>query len=133
MPPDIIKVAKTSPIFPDWREDVTNGSPHPVLTSDEYVRIDIGRMCVDSSFKTNHHGCYNGHDRSPLEQLEQHEEHALKNFLQNPEIAWAVDNSFDGVYVIKNNNVDNFSVDYIFSVYLKRELATFWRLKYSGT
>ena len=132
MPPNIIRVAKTHEIFVDWREDVVNGAPHPVLQAEDYVRINIGNMHVDTSF--NHmNGNGHGYRSDPLTHLEEYEQEALKTFLKNPAVAWAVDNSFDGVYVIQDNYSSDFTIQFVFSVYLKREHATFWTLKYSGT
>ena len=132
MPPNIIRVAKTHEIFVDWREDVVNGAPHPVLRAEDYVRINIGNMHVDNSFnRMNGNG--HGYGPDPLTHLEEYEQEALKIFLKDPAVAWAVDNSFDGVYVIQNKYSDEFTIQFVFSVYLKREHATFWTLKYSGT
>jgi len=125
MPPNIIRIAKTHQMFNDWRTSVTNGSPHPVLREDEYIRINIGKLRMESS--SMQPSSYNS---SPIQELEKYEHYGLKTFLERIEVAWAVDNSFDGVYVVKEMDYNNFNTNFIFSVYLKQEQATFWTLKY---
>ena len=130
MPPSIFKVTKNDPIFIDWREDVANGAPHPMqLRTDEYIRVKIGMMRIDTSFnqlRPSEFGI------NLMEELEGVDSEALKDFLQRPSVAWAVDLSFDGLYIKKDFNHAEMNAIYAFFVFLKREQATFWSLKYSG-
>jgi len=131
LPPMIIKVAKTNPVFVDWRDEVANGAQHPLQIEElTYTRCTVGKMRIDTSFNRVNP---NGYGLSPQEHLEEHEQTALRNFLEDPVIAWAVDNSFDGIYVTKDTDHASMKTIFEFIVYLKEEHVTFWRLKFSGT
>jgi hypothetical protein len=52
---------------------------------------------------------------------------------EQPEVDWAVRNSFDGLYVQKIDDYANFATRYVFAVYLAPEHHTFWKIKFHGT
>lgn len=51
---------------------------------------------------------------------------------REPEVEWAVDNSFDGMYIQKYEDFSSLATVFQFAVYLQTKQATFWRLKFSG-
>jgi len=56
----------------------------------------------------------------------------IKDIQCQPEVAWAVDNSFDGLYVLRSEDPSLTSTRFRFAVYMKEEHVTFWKLKYNG-
>ena len=56
----------------------------------------------------------------------------INSVQRRPEIEWAIDNSFDGIYVQKYEDFSRFVTSFKFAVYMKEEQATFWKLKFNG-
>jgi len=50
---------------------------------------------------------------------------------RKPEVEWAVNNSFDGMYITTESDPATFTMRFRFAVYMKSEHATFWRLKFN--
>ena len=57
----------------------------------------------------------------------------LEAYIKDPKIEWALENSFDGLYVEAVPDPSTFATHYKLGAYLRKEHITFWRLKYSGT
>ena len=113
--PDYIKVAKPSiPAIFSQREDIIINDQHPLeIETEGYHKIEIGKIRLEVSF-------------NPAED----EERYLELMTRDPKIQWAIDNSFDGLYISKEKDPTSFNMIYHFYVYLKDEHALFWKLKY---
>jgi len=133
LPPKVIRITKSDPIFSDWRQEVANGAMHPIqMHIDEYIRLKIGEMRLDMSFNQLQAGEY-VYGLDMAEDPDSPESQALQDFLRRPEVAWAVDISFDGLYITKDFDHAEMRSLFAFFVFLKKEQVTFWKLKFSGT
>ena len=129
-PPEFFRMAKPNIQIPQYMEDCMNGAPHPMnIEFDDYVRTTIGKVHLDLEFQAHQHY---GTQRSEQTNLTEEEEHAIQTFKDRPEAAWAMYNSFDGLYIKKDINHAEGRVFFTFAVYMKSSNKTFWMLKYAG-
>jgi len=125
--PDYIKVAKHNDFMADWRTDVAGGSPHPILIEHElYTKIMIGKLYIDMAHDAPNISPAGGRG------FNRYEEEEIKGFLRRPEMAWANDNSFDGVYIRKEPDYAQMRVIMVVYAYMKEQHVTFWKLKFTG-
>jgi len=90
-----------------------------------YRLITVWTDSIDSTAMANDHG-YAHPKFSPSEIA------FIKDIQCHPTVAWAIDNSFDGLYVLRSEDASLTSTRFRFSVYMKEEHVTFWKLKYNG-
>ena len=102
-----------------WRHDVAEGAvAHPLgLEENNYVKIGVGYVMVDMSIQPS----------------TEYTNEIIKSYLRRPEIEWAIDNSFDGLYITKERDEYNYSYKYKLYVYMLDKHATFWTLKFKGS
>lgn len=111
-----------------YRERCLNGEPHPLnIEMQNYELVIIEEMSIDKLHMADYNmlTCryeVSSHDQAML----------IQSVTQRPHVMWAIDNSFDGLYVARRHDHSYSGVKFLFGVYLKDELATFWRLKYMG-
>lgn len=86
----------------------------------KYELVILEKVQIDSTWDT----C------SSYTRWSESEVELLKTLTHKPHIAWAIDNSFDGLYIAKRDDPSVLATTFILGAYLKEELATFWRLKY---
>jgi len=119
-----IRVNKHSDIFTDYRQHMEHGGMHPLsmeLEQEEYKFIHIGYIRVEGS---------NIQNSTSKHWLETYHGEALKSFLRDPKVAWAVENSFDGIYVTQEPDYASFETKMCISCYMLGKLAVFWKLKF---
>ena len=113
----------------NYRVDCMTGQPHPLsIERHHYVLETICTQSIKAGvFQDDERSLYKRSNRfSPLEM------DFITSIQRRPEVAWAIDNSFDGIYVRKYEDHARMATSFQFAVYMKEEHATFWRLKYSG-
>lgn len=108
-----------------YRQKCLKGESHPLgIESYNYQLVIVEEAHINESVSamTNAYG---------YTKFSQDEVSFIESVARRPHVEWAVDNSFDGLYVMKYFNPSAFGDMFKFGVYLKDELATFWNLKYS--
>ena len=110
-----------------YRFACMDGAPHPLaIEREQYTLVTIHTQSIDASVHFAADGPHNtGRFSTP-------EIEFINSVQLRPEVEWAIDNSFDGVYVQKFNDHARYATSFQFAVYLKEEQATFWKLKFSG-
>lgn len=123
-PPERIGVPKQNYAeMPQYRTDCMRGAAHPLgIEEYDFRLVIVERLEYDPGVFAAQHG-YGGDTKEELGDL-------IESMAKLPHIEWAIDNSFDGLYVITKPNPSAFRHDIVFGVYLYAELATFWNLKY---
>lgn len=124
MPPEKINVPKQDYAnIAQYRKDCLRGAAHPLgIEAYDFELVIVERIEYDDSRFAIQNG-YGGDGSQDFAKF-------IESMARTPHIEWAIDNSFDGLYVIQQNNPASFSSVMIFGVYLYAELATFWNLKY---
>lgn len=123
--PSTIRVAKHNDIMIDWKAEVAGGMSHPLRLEEQlYIKITLGAISMDHVFTSSSYINQDSHDERVDE--------AIKDFLMRPEVSWANDVSFDGVYIHREPNFAGLTVRVLFSTYMEEKQATFWKLKFSG-
>lgn len=123
-PPERIGVPKQSYTkMPLYREECMKGAAHPLgIEEYDFHLVIVERIEYDPNRFAMQYG-YGGDTSEELSNF-------IESIARTPHIEWAIDNSFDGLYVIQHNNPSSFRTVFTFGVYLYAELATFWNLKY---
>lgn len=123
-PPERISVPKQDySKMPQYRTDCMRGAVHPLgIEEYDFHLVTVERIEYDVGMFAMKHG-YAGDTKEELGDF-------IESFTRVPHIEWAIDNSFDGLYVLTQNNPASFRTELVFGVYLYAELATFWNLKY---
>jgi hypothetical protein len=109
-----------------YREACMNGFDHPMeIETHQYKLFTVAQddINADAFIQASE---IRGRYWSDLEM------EFFQSVLKRPEVEWAIDNSFDGVYIAKADDPSTLSSIYKFAVYLKEEHITFWKLKYHG-
>jgi len=110
-----------------YRFDCMEGLAHPMaIESHRYTLVPV---CADSIDSTVFDQDY----RVPANtSFNEHEMAFIDAIRGRPEVEWAIDNSFDGLYVKRFEDPSLTRTQFRFAVYLKDEHVTFWKLKYNG-
>jgi len=109
-----------------YRFACMEGEPHPLTIEQQCYRlITVWTDSIDSTVMAADHG-YAHPKFSPGEIA------FIKDIQCHPEVAWAIDNSYDGLYVLRSEDASLTSTRFRFAVYMKEEHVTFWKLKYNG-
>jgi len=112
-----------------YRTACLDGVPHPLgIEQHHYILVTVATRSIDSSiaFQSTSPDYQYSNRFTPNEM-------DFINSVQNDlAVEWAVDNSFDGIYVRKYEDHGRMATSFQFAVYMKEEQATFWRLKFSG-
>lgn len=110
-----------------YRVDITDdGMSHPMEHHEEFVYQFCRIGQVDMAMSTiNRSTGY-----SVRNQYTPEEQEFIKEFVRRPEIDWAINNSFDGVYISKYLDPASYSMRFNIGVYMLPEHITFWKLKY---
>lgn len=112
----------------DFRYACMDGETHPMqIEREHYVLVKIHVQSIDTSVAAQHADPYSKY--TPFSPAEMD---FIESVQQRPEIEWAVDNSFDGIYIQKFDDYARGATSFEFAVYMKEEQVTFWKLKYSG-
>jgi len=113
-----------------YRRACMNGEEHPLcIERHQYVMVTVCTQSIDAGIfmqADDPHEYSRSNRFSPLEM------DFITSVQRRPEVEWAVDNSFDGIYVQKYEDFARNATSFQFGVYMKDEQATFWRLKFSG-
>ena len=124
----IIRIPKPQIFQAEWRHKVANGDPHPLdIEKETYELVWVMRFYVGSLMAHSIRFSY-----TPGEWSEDEKE-ILYEHMKYPRVQWAIDNSFDGLYIKRQEEMAEARMIYDIGAYLKSEQATFWRLKFSGT
>jgi hypothetical protein len=109
-------------------ECMENPDAHPLdIRTDNYELITITSCAIDPMHDVNDRS-YGNHYKFNQDEIE-----FIQSISRQPKVEWAIENSFDGLYIQKEFNHADFRTHYRFAVYLKEEQATFWKLKYHGS
>lgn len=117
--------------MPPWRVRTIETGEHPLrIESEEYhlTWVHDVKISLEMLSRKKYDGYVYGSGNTEFDEHEQ--EMIMTHARDIPAIAWAVDNSFDGLYVKKKENYEAFVMVYRFGVYLKEHHATFWKLKF---
>jgi len=123
---EIMRVQKPPKYTAQYRANCMQGSPHPLqIETEDYVKVEIARLSSppDSYMPGEIHSAIEAGSI---------DSNMIRSVTERPEVEWAIDQSFDGLYVFKQHDPAAFNQLYTFAVYLKSELATFWKLKYGN-
>lgn len=113
-----------------YRTACLNGEEHPLaIEREHYMMITICKQSMDTDIFIQADGNpgYAHSNRFCPAEID-----FINSIQRRPEIEWAVDNSFDGIYVQKYEDHHRMSTMFQFAVYMKEEQATFWKLKFHG-
>jgi len=123
--PRNIMVTKKKPTQAQYRYDCMNGQEHPMqLEHHAYTLVTVHRDNIDIGMAES--DAYN-------ERMFNSEElDYISTVVRRPEVEWAMDNSFDGVYIQRHRDPAQFTTVFRFAVYMKEDQATFWKLKFNG-
>lgn len=107
----------------DYKFNCLVGEQHPLeIEVHNYVLV---RLCTERiDVATSHHKL--------SRMFSEPEQEFIRDVRRRPEIEWAEENSFDGLYISKCEDVGSMKTAFSFAAYLKEEQATFWKLKYGG-
>jgi len=109
-----------------YRVDWMNGAAHPLnIESQHYTLVMLSTESMDSDTLTRDR-IQNDH----MTKFNEVEMGFIGSVKRRPEIEWALDNSFDGLYVHRYADPSEFRTMFKFAAYLKGDQATFWKLKY---
>jgi len=124
--PHNIRVAKHKKQA-QYKFDVMNGQAHPILLDvEDYALVTVHHCSLrQETFQNVSQG-------ENFYGFNEEEISFIQSVQQQPEVEWAIDNSFDGIYVNKTDDHARMAIDFRFAVYLKAEQATFWKLKFHG-
>ena len=111
-----------------YRWDCLAGQEHPLqIETRQYVLLTICKQSIDmavaSSRNSEYYSIYG-------RRFNQNEVEFIDSVKLRPEIEWAIDNSFDGLYVARYEDPSLMKAVFRFAVYVKEEQATFWKLKF---
>ena len=111
-----------------YRSDCMAGEVHPLnIETQNYQLLTVHRTSIDTSIAADYQSdYYNRYKFSEPEMV------FIETVKRRPEVEWALDNSFDGLYIQRIDDYSTMATVFKFGVYLKREQVTFWRLKYDG-
>ena len=125
--PRDIAVPIQKPLTPQhYRLDCMQGYDHPL----EIERHHYQLLCIaEDSIEID---AFAHNRQAPGKQYTPMELEFFSNVFRRPEVEWAIDNSFDGVYIHRVDDHASLASIYRFAVYLKEEQITFWKLKHHG-
>lgn len=113
-------------ISANYREACVNGADHPLAGEDFiYELVEVGAARVDASIIRT------AAMNPPTGKYTEEEMVFIAKFTEAPEIDWAINNSFDGLYIKREPDHITYHMIYKFYVYMESSQATFWRLKFS--
>lgn len=123
------KYAVRTQMYQDrYRWDCMNGQDHPLsIEQEEYILTEVHRAEIDSIIHEEQREWHRQYT------FNQQEIEFIKGIMRQREVGWAIDNSFDGLYIHRDEDYRSFRSIYRFAVYMKTEQATFWKLKFHGT
>ena len=111
----------------NYRVNCMYGYDHPLSIERQHYRLlTVDMADLDADALDQDGGRYYRKEYTPMEM------EFFESILRKPQVEWAVDNSFDGIYILREEDMATFRVVYRFAVYLKEEQVTFWKLKFSG-
>jgi len=112
-----------------YKLDVLAGADHP-LQSEEfiYTLTPVEKLERDASEISMSVNPRIAHDHLSPDEVEFLNEVCFKI----PKIDWAIENSFDGVYIKKYLQPSSYKMIYELYVYMEEKQATMWRLKYGS-
>jgi hypothetical protein len=126
------KLARTPNKVADYRLNVfdeDHPAEHPLQCEEfKFELTFVGHAEMEPEFSQDVRDEYQY--RYNKGQFNEPEMELIKNVMKRPEVEWAVDNSFDGIYIHKYNDAASFKTVFKFAVYMEANQATFWRLKY---
>lgn len=112
-----------------YRLDCMNGMDHPMqIEVHNYILVTVATREMDTGV-ANTANRWGRWSRCPT--FSQLEMEFIALIQRCPEVEWAIDNSFDGLYVAKEDNPATFNTQFRLAVYMKEEQATFWKLKFN--
>lgn len=124
--PSEISVLKKQP---QYKFDCMDGINHPLkIEQDNYTLVTVKTVTIDTE-KFAHQSNKDWHHRFEFTASELDFINTLRN---DPQVNWAEENSFDGLYIHKLDDYSTLSTKFKLAVYLKTEHATFWKLKFHG-
>lgn len=110
-----------------YRFDCMMGAEHPLnIEREHYILTTVATRHMDT-VATAQMDRWSKHPTFNEAEID-----FIMSVQQRPEIEWAIDNSFDGIYVQKEEDFARFATTFRFAVYMKEEQVTFWKLKYNG-
>ena len=110
-----------------YRFDCMLGADHPLnIEREHYILTTVATRHMDTVVQAE------ANSWSRLPRFNSEEMDFIMSVQKFPEVEWAIDNSFDGIYIYKEEDFARFSTMFKFAVYMKEEQATFWKLKYNG-
>ena len=123
-PPGRIKVPVPDyAAMPNYKKECMCGEAHPMgIEAYDFHLVIVERITCDSSQRSFNANNYPWNKKD--------EEELITSMARLPHVEWAIENSFDGLYIIEQPCNSGLEYEYLFGVYLYSELATFWNLKY---
>ena len=114
---------------PDYKLRCLEGMSHPLNIEEyHYELVNLGGFVFNSNFMFQYPGLPNGVFNNKTFLPEEVE--FIRNIAARPEIEWAVENSFDGLYIKRHQDPLAFNIHFNFAAYFTAEHATFWRMKF---
>lgn len=108
---------------------VYDDAPHPLhIEYDEWHLVWVAKFQISMSALKAAAGKSSRFPMNFRDELSEDEKYLISKRSQLPEVEWAIDNSFDGIY-IKRWEEDVY-MRYMLGVYLHSKQATYWKLKY---
>lgn len=122
----VIRVPKNEKFMASYKERVLNGQEHPLrIEYDEWHFTWVSARRIALNFFGQRPIQFHG------DQFSDDEIDFLGNIQeQEPQVEWAIDNSFDGLYIKRYEDLESYTMVYKIGVYLHGKHATYFRLKY---
>jgi len=133
----IIPIAKMNKFkvedrMPQYKLNCMEGDSHPLeIEKYHYTLCHIFRASIDSEVMTRDITAANYARNDSFNPVEQS---FIRGVLaDNPAVDWAINNSFDGLYISRYAELATLTTIFIFRAYLLEKHITFWKLKFAGT
>jgi len=114
--------------IPQYKLDVMNGEDHPLQGKDFIYKLTH----IDTLYQDAMGIAINGYPASREGTLTSDEVEFLRTACKQSQLDWAIENSFDGLYIKKQLDPASYRMVYALYVYMEEQQATFWRLKYGS-
>ena len=124
---------------PEYMEDAFEGYPHPLGIDNKdsmakqklesYSFLIVHETYMSESVQAQNHQVY---FKAGLH-FSQEEQKLIQDVQRYKEVSWAMQNSFDGLYVRKFMNPEHYETAFQFGVYMLDQHITYWQLKFGNT
>jgi hypothetical protein len=115
----------------EYRTGCMTGATHPLEIEKHCYRLTtIATLTMDAMVRGND----SRRNKWPYIglHLTGEEQNFIRDSIAGRAMSWAIENSFDGLYIQKDQDLSRLVTIFRVSVYMKEEHITFWRLQFAN-